>query len=213
LRANRVTPLVPGLILGLGCLLLFKAGSQEDAPLRVPLRNLPSTMLGAAGTDREISQEEQQVAGMSTYLLREFGEQGGPQFSVYVGYYPSQTQGRTIHSPKNCLPGSGWEPLAAREQQIVAGGTRVTVNRYELANGDRRALVYYWYQGRGRVSANEYRVKLNLLRDAAIRGRTEEALVRVVFPLSAAVSDSAAEAMAQEVSRQVIPALTDLLPT
>jgi EpsI family protein len=130
-----------------------------------------------------------------------------------VGYYPSQTQGRTIHSPKNCLPGSGWEPLEAREEQITAGGTQVTVNRYELANGDRRALVYYWYQGRGRVASNEYGVKLDLLRDAAIRGRTEEALVRVVVPLSPTVTDSAAEAMARRVSSEVIPTLTDLLPT
>jgi len=205
--------LVPGLILGFGCLLLLKSGSQEDAQLRVPLSNLPPKMLDITGTDREISPEEQQVAGMSAYLLRDFGEAGGPQFSIYVGYYPSQTQGRTIHSPKNCLPGSGWEPLAAREEPITARGNQVTVNRYELANGDRRALVYYWYQGRGRVAANEYRVKLNLLRDAALRGRTEEALVRVVVPLSPAVSDSAAEAMAQEISRQVIPALSDLLPT
>lgn len=206
-------PMVPGLILGFGCLLLLKAGSQEDAELRAPLQTLPPMMLGITGTDQEISPAEQRVAGMSTYLLRAYGEEGGTQFSVYVGYYPSQTQGRTIHSPKNCLPGSGWEPLEAREERIMAGGALVTVNRYELANGERRALVYYWYQGRGRVAANEYQVKLDLLRDAAIRGRTEEALVRVVFPLSAAITDSAAEAMARQVSGEVIPALTQLLPT
>jgi EpsI family protein len=205
--------LVPCLLMGLGCLLLLKVGRQEGVALRAPLESLPPVLLGLPGTDQEISQEEQLVAGMSTYLLRVFGQDSGPQFSVYVGYYPSQTQGRTIHSPKNCLPGSGWEPLAAREEHLTAGGAQVTVNRYELANGNRRALVYYWYQGRGRVAANEYRVKLDLLRDAAIRGRTEEALVRVVVPLSSAVTDSVAEAMARGISSEVIPALSQLLPT
>lgn len=208
-----VERLVPGLLLGFGCLLLLKVGLQSDVGLRAPLATMPPILMGMAGSDQVIAADEQRVAGMSTYLLRSFGSDSGPQFSVYVGYYPSQTQGRTIHSPKNCLPGSGWEPLAAREDQLMAGGTLVTVNRYELANGDRRALVYYWYQGRGRVAANEYQVKLDLLRDAAIRGRTEEALVRVVVPLSPAVNDSTAEAMARRVSSEVIPALSDLLPT
>jgi EpsI family protein len=213
LPTRGISRLVPGLLLGLGCLLLLKVGRQEDIALRGPLASLPPVLLGVLGRDQVISPEEQRVAGMSSYLLRAFGQDNEPQFSVYVGYYPSQTQGRTIHSPKNCLPGSGWEPLAAREEQLQAGGAQVTVNRYELANGNRRALVYYWYQGRGRVAANEYRVKLDLLRDAAIRGRTEEALVRVVVPLSPAVSDSVAEAMARGISSEVIPALSQLLPT
>jgi len=213
LPTRTLTRLVPGLLLGFGCLLLLKVRLQEDVELRAPLEAMPLTLMGITGADQVISLDEQRVAGMSTYLLRSFGSDSGPQFSVYVGYYPSQTQGRTIHSPKNCLPGSGWEPLAAREEQLVAGRGTVTVNRYELANGSRRALVYYWYQGRGRVAANEYRVKLDLLRDAAIRGRTEEALVRVVVPLSPAVTDSAAEALARQVSSDVIPALAELLPT
>ena len=88
----------------------------------------------------------------------------------------------------------------------------VSVNRYLLANGERRALVYYWYQGRGRVAANEYRVKLDLLHDATFRGRTEEALVRIVIPLTRGVSDSLAEVMLQKVAAQLIPQLREVLP-
>ena len=58
------------------------------------------------------------------------------------------------------------------------------MNRYVLKNGAATAVVYYWYQGRGRVVANEYAVKWNLLRDAAVAGHTEEALVRVVVPVA-----------------------------
>ncbi len=203
----------PGVILAAGCLLLLKAGLQRDMPLRGSLETLPSTLLGSTGTDQVIGADEQRVAGMSQYLLRSYGPDSASRFSVYVGYYTSQRQGKTIHSPKNCLPGSGWEPLAAREEELAVGGKMVKVNRYELANHDQRALVYYWYQGRGRVAANEYRVKLDLLRDAAIRGRTEEALVRIVVPLSDTVSDSAAETVARAVSSQIIPALAQLLPT
>jgi EpsI family protein len=201
------------MLLGVGCLLLLKVGRQESLPLRAPLTSLPQVMSGLKGRDGTMDEAEQAVAGMSEYLLREFEDSTGTRLSIYVGYYPSQTQGRTIHSPKNCLPGSGWEPLAAREELIATGGIEVPVNRYELANGNRRVLVYYWYQGRGRVAANEYRVKLDLLRDATLRGRTEEALVRVVVPLSASVSDSAAEVMARDAATDLIPRLREVLPS
>jgi EpsI family protein len=65
-----------------------------------------------------------------------------------------------------------------------------------LKKGAATAVVYYWYQGRGRVVADEYAVKWNLLRDAALAGHTEEALVRVVVPVRAsrATTDTAAAA-------------------
>jgi EpsI family protein len=203
---------VPVTLLALGCLLLFRVGQQQALPLRAPLASLPQVLLGFEGHDDSIPEEEQAVAGMSDYLLRSYGSAGEEHLSVYVGYYPSQTQGHTIHSPKNCLPGSGWEPLAARVDRVAAGGAMVSVNRYLLANGERRALVYYWYQGRGRVAANEYRVKLDLLHDATFRGRTEEALVRIVIPLTRGVSDSLAEVMLQKVAAQLIPQLREVLP-
>jgi EpsI family protein len=85
------------------------------------------------------------------------------------------------------------------------------VNRYLLVNSGRRALVYYWYQGRGRVEADEYRVKLQLLRDSALRGRTEEALVRVVVPVNGDERD--ATALATWVAGQLLPAVGRVLPT
>jgi EpsI family protein len=118
---------------------------------------------------------------MSDYLLRLYGADSTRyQFSVYVGYYEEQVQGRSIHSPKNCLPGAGWEALASTTVEITTPEGPRRVNRYLLQNQGARALVLYWYQGRGRIESNEYVVKWNLLRDAALRQRSDEALVRVV---------------------------------
>lgn len=134
-----------------------------------------------------------------------------PPFSLYVGFYGSQAQGRTIHSPKNCLPGSGWEALNAREARVVAGGEEVPVNRYLLQRGDERVLVLYWYQGRGRVQANEYRVKLDLLKDSALHNRSDEALVRIVVPIES--SEEQAFQAAAEIAARVIPAVYTALPS
>jgi len=70
--------------------------------------------------------------------------------------------------------------------------------------------VYYWYQGRGRVESNEYWVKLQLLRDSALRGRSDEALVRVVVPVVS--GDSAAAELGRRVSAELVPEIYRVLP-
>jgi EpsI family protein len=166
---------------------------------------------------------EQRVAGVSDYVFRVFGPDSTPAFSVYVGYYESQATGRTIHSPRNCLPGAGWQTVESGKTSIEVPGEAapVTVNRYLLANGPSQAIVYYWYQGRGRVAHSEYRVKWDLLRDAIARGRTEEALVRIVVPVASAPGFTAdawrkqvseAEAVARSVARDLIPRVSSALP-
>jgi EpsI family protein len=202
---------LPAGILGLGCLLLGAGHTQQTpAPLSAPLTTLPTELEGYRGADRTISDEERRVAGVSAYLFRGFTQDSAVAFSVYVGYYDRQVQGKTIHSPKNCLPGAGWEVVSAREEQLEVGSRSVPVNRYTLVNAGNKAVVYYWYQGRGRVESNEYRVKLQLLRDSALRGRSEEALVRVVVPVLG--SEAEAAALARRVSARLVPEMFRVLP-
>ncbi len=100
----------PAAVLGAGCLLLFGVQLQRPIRLQQPLSAMPLVVAGYNGVDRVISKEEQAVAGMSDYIFRVFNTDSS-LFTVYVGYYESQTTGQTIHSPKNCLPGAGWEAL------------------------------------------------------------------------------------------------------
>jgi EpsI family protein len=97
---------------------------------------------------------------------------------------------------------------------VMAADGPHLVNRYLLKNGAQQAVVYYWYQGRGRVVASEYLVKWDLLRDAALEGHTEEALVRVIVPV--APSDSmqvGADELAQKVAPRLLDEVSKVLPT
>jgi EpsI family protein len=212
----------PAALLGAGCFLLFGSHLQRIVSLDRPLRAMPLELAGYDGSDRQVSADEQRVAGMTDYIFRTFSRDSTTAFSVYVGYYDSQTTGRTIHSPKNCLPGAGWEAIESGNTSLDIDGRAVTVNRYMLANGSSRALVYYWYQGRGRVAYSEYRVKWDLLRDAMRFGRTEEALVRIVVPIPAGRGSQDAtlpqgvmdaEQVASTAALQLVPRVYDLLPT
>jgi EpsI family protein len=203
-------------VLVLGCTLLIGVRAQLSPQLRRPLESvLPKEVDGMGGTDVEVPEAEAQVAAFTDYALRVYQEAGdsvrpGSWASVYLGFYDKQSRGKTIHSPRNCLPGGGWEALASQAQTLQVGGESITVNRYLLQNGSVQAIVLYWYQGRGRVAHNEYLVKWDLLRDAATRRRTDEALVRIVVPI--VESEEASFQLASKLAARLKPALDEAMP-
>ena len=195
---RRIGAYVPASILFAGCALLWHAHSQAALPLDAPLAGVLSQVDGYEVTDQTFSDAERRVAGMTDYVARAYRRDTTVVFSTLVSYYDKQAQGKTIHSPRNCLPGAGWEILTPGTRTLAVDGSPHVVNSYVLKNGSNTALTYYWYQGRGRVSANEYMVKWNLLRDATLLGHTEEALVRVIVPIRSAAADSLTTAHAHD---------------
>lgn len=209
----------PAGILLIGCAFVWNARSQDAVPLNAPLSSVLPAVSGYQATDQKLTSDEIRVAGMTNYVARVFRRDSAYAFSTFVSYYERQTQGRTIHSPRNCLPGAGWEVLTPGTTRVPFEGVPRTVNRYVLKNGPATALVYYWYQGRGRIVANEYAVKWNLLRDAAVAGHTEEALVRVVVPVIAPKSGAtqtsalaAADSVAADISARLVREVARALP-
>jgi EpsI family protein len=173
----------PAVVLAAGYLMVAGARGQKPVELAAPIDGVLASVDGYKAANLKISDDEQRVAGMTNYVMRTYSRDSQLAFTTLVAYYDRQTRGKSIHSPRNCLPGAGWEVLSGGTDVVVSRGESFVVNRYMLKNGPARAVVYYWYQGRGRVVANEYAVKWNLLRDAALKGHTEEALVRVVVPV------------------------------
>ncbi|AMW04151.1 exosortase C-terminal domain/associated protein EpsI [Gemmatimonas phototrophica] len=216
----RISVFVPTAALGLGVLLVSGMREQYAVESKAPMNNVSMDIPGYTARDIVVADEERRVAGMSDYMLRSYEMDSSALFTAYVGYYDRQVQGKSIHSPKNCLPGAGWEILNTAPVAAPSGRAGETMNRVMLANKGSRALVYYWYQGRGRIESNEYKVKWDLLRDAASYGRTEEALVRIVVPLSTpkdiAQGDEAvvqrADSVAMSVAARLIPAVDAVMP-
>jgi len=202
-------------VMVVGALFTVGIDTQRALPLRVPLDEaIPTEIAGLEASRLELSDGERRVLAATDYVLRSYdapadsGTAGSA--SLYVGYYDRQTQGKTIHSPKNCLPGAGWTALQSTPATVSTTTGGVTVNRYVVQNGEQQALVLYWYQGRGRVASNEYVVKWELLRDAALHGRSEEALVRIVVDIDE--SEDQAFDLAARIAATVVPSLAAALP-
>jgi EpsI family protein len=131
---------------------------------------------------------------------------------LFVAWFRTQ-QGRTRqpHSPKVCLPASGWTPQVVDGVTLDTSAGAITVNRYIVANGMQRAVVLYWYQTPRRVIAGEWAAKLWLVADALRDKRTDTALVRVTA-WSDGGRDEAATTVATGFARELYPRLREFLP-
>lgn len=184
MRARAVA--VAALILLASVYVRFVAASARDVT-REPLDRFPLEIAGWTGESLPpLDDATARVLGADEYLNRRYVQPGGgAAVDLFVAYYRSQQHGDAIHSPRNCLPGAGWEPVSQSETTLrPAGGEPVSVNRYVIRKGLDRRVVFYWYQGRGRMVSNEYANKGWLVIDAMRTGRTDGALVRAITPAS-----------------------------
>ena len=203
----------------LGAAYVARASKTEVVPSRQPLSLFPYDIGGWNGQKAEdFPPDVLEVLGVDEYINRVY--QSNRRYAgLYVGYYQSQRQGDTIHSPLNCLPGSGWEPVSKSYVDIPvqspAGETVVTVNRYVVQKGLDRQVVLYWYHSHGRVVANEYRSKIFMVYDAVRLNRTDAALVRVISPRLGQDQDAEirAEETAVEFVKVVFPLLGKYIPS
>jgi EpsI family protein len=195
---------------------LYAASRPEEVPLREPLAGLPFAIGAWTGEPLpDFDAAVEALLGADEYVHRAYASAPDRAVALYLGYYSSQRHGDSIHSPLNCLPGSGWQPVSHSYLAIPIESSSIRVNRYVVRKGLERNVVLYWYQSRGRVVASEYWSKLYLIYDALRLNRTDAALVRVIAPVagSGAAAEAAATSDAVDFVRATFPLLGRYLPS
>jgi EpsI family protein len=181
-----------------GSLQLLSHG--EPVLSKKPFSEFPLAINGHwEGKELGIERDVLDVLKLTDYMMRVYvparTEQADSGFRLpvylYVGYYGSQRTGATYHSPKNCLPGAGWQFVEAEPAVVTGpGGIEVTVNKVLIQKGLDKQVILYWYQDRGRVMASEYWAKAYLMWDAMTMHRTDGSLVRISLPVRTSVEDA-----------------------
>jgi EpsI family protein len=194
---------------------------------RHPPRNSFAMFPDAAGDWNCLEREEMEQRtianlGVTDYLICTFTS---PRFeipvSVYLGYHQSQvsTDGgggaeTRIHPPAHCLPGSGWNIIDSDRENISFSGLPqqpADARRTVIAKGDARQLVFYWYQERGRVIADDWMKIGYLFWDRARVQRTDGALVRFTAPIIRG-NDEASSAALHDLAEAISPLLPSYIP-
>jgi len=208
-------------VLIVSAVLLFFFGMQvwltatPVAPKRARLADFPAALGNwSMRTNDSLPDDVLAVLKPDDYLQRSYKSSTGPELGVFIAYYAAQRAGESMHSPKNCLPGSGWEPI--ERSTIVIGrdsaGNPLEANYFVVQKGTTRAAVIYWYQESGRVIASEYWGKAFLVWDGVKTGRHDGAIIRLVVPVEHDESPNHAVKAAVAFAQELRPVLPKFLP-
>ena len=206
--------LVSAAVLLAALLALHLRSPGEAVPIRRTLDAFPESIGGwQSRQDSPLPAGTVDLLKIDDYLMRRYVDERGSSLWLYVGYWASQRRGAAqVHSPRNCLPASGWEPIEASRLTIDVPGRRdsLTVNRYLIQKDREMQVVVYWYHAQGTPIAGEIPAKIHLMRSAVFRSRTDGALVRVSSPVSGGTTQTT-ERLVRYV-QALYPLLADYLP-
>jgi exosortase D (VPLPA-CTERM-specific) len=224
LRPQRVSvPLVGSaiVVVALAVVSLLMPYRVDATPGRAQFLDFPLRLGPWQGQRGALESVYLDTLKLDDYLLADYSNLGtdagqSNDVNLYVAYYAAQPTGlATIHTPKNCLPGGGWAIRDFGQRTLSdmnIGGHPLRVNRALVQRGDQRAIVYYWFQERGRSITNEYAVKVLMFWDAITRNRTDGAMVRLMTPLAAGSAESNADGRLLSFARLAAPVLPRFVP-
>ena len=211
------TPLLAGSALLLLATLSVPSVAPEEFAVtaRESLVDFPLQLGAWQGTPAQLEQQYLTALQMDDYLLADYMDSSRHPVNVYVAYYQSPKKGRSSHSPKQCIPGGGWditsfEPL--RMDQVSGLKSGETVNRVVIQKGGHKQIVYYWFKQRDRWMTSEYFVKFFLFWDSLTRQRADGALVRLTAEVRAGESEAVADGKLQTMAGLVAPLLSRFVP-
>jgi EpsI family protein len=211
------------LFLALNFYTYYFLGREQIIPPRVNFALFPMQLGDWKCKQKErMTPETEKNLGATDYLICEFRSGSGlPPVGLYVGYHATQVREEgggsgesMIHPPAHCLPGSGWDIIASEKMNLdLPGlpGRPARVNRLVIAKAEARQVVYYWYQERGTVIADDWQKIVELFWSRATRHRSDGSLVRFTVPLFRG-REAEADTAFQELAAQAVPLLPAYVP-
>jgi EpsI family protein len=174
---------------------------RKPAFLGRPLNQIDRRINGwQAGADETLEASVLSVLKPTEYLSRSYTSGNAPPLGLFISFYAQQRAGESMHSPKHCLPGSGWEIWKHDSAKVPYKGGFAEINKFSIQNGGRRFLVFYWYQSRNRIVASEYLGKFLLVRDSLFDNQTSGSIVRITVP-----DDAESAAQGEKFAAAIIP--------
>jgi EpsI family protein len=159
------------------------ADNRKPESLAQPLDSIGTNIAGFSGNagNLPLGPGAWEALKCDAYLSRVY-RKSGIDADLFIAYYAQQRSGESMHSPKHCLPGAGWEIWDYASTNVAAGGRDFKINKYSISHDGDRRLVLYWYQSKTRIIASEYLGKILLARDALLRNSTAGSIVRIIVP-------------------------------
>jgi EpsI family protein len=207
--------LVVAIILITGIIFLNLSPDSKVIPIKKPLETFPKEINDWTYNEQVIfSDKIAALLGVDDYIQFKYISPDKKKIDLYVSYFSSQKEGKGFHSPRNCMPGAGWDVVRCEPTQLVIHHSKpvtIEINKMIMQKGAERAMVFYWFQSRGRFIRSEYMQKIYLVLDSILKRRTDGSFVRIMMPMEKGDKEQEIENL-KEFAEQVIYILKEYLP-
>lgn len=187
----------------------------EDIKSNKPFSTFPKVIGEWTGKEDRFEEKVYEVLGVDDSFLGHYRAPDGRYVQLYVGFYQSQKEGELIHSPKNCMPGAGWNIVRTSIEELPPSDMnprKMKTIRLDLKKGDQRQIMLYWFQSRGRIITSEYMEKVYLVLDSITRHRTDGSFVRLMAPVMDGNEQKTVEAL-KSFTGFLAPILNEYIPS
>lgn len=207
--------IIISVIMLLGVLASRYIENSEQTKLIVPFAEFPMHIGKWIGQVEYFDDDIYNYLGVNDSLLCNYRDNDGHYMQLYIGFYRSQREGQLIHSPKNCMPGSGWNIISNSLEDLNLQRETLKnkkVIKLILQKGIEKQVVLYWFHSRGRVINSEYLQKIYLVWDSITRNRTDGSFVRIISPV---YNDDEDETLSyiRDFSRTIFPIIDRHIPS
>lgn len=206
-------------IMVLSMIVLRLSSHSESIKPNKPFGTFPMVIGPWTGATSTFDQEVYDILGVDDSILANYQTTDEQSVQLYVGFYQSQKEGDLIHSPKNCMPGSGWNIAKTSIETVDVGQTdkqtgnenNINVIKLILVKGSQKQVVLYWFHSRGRIISSEYMQKIWLVVDSITKHRTDGSFVRLISPVIEN-EDKTLEIL-KDFTRTIYPYLNEYIPS
>jgi EpsI family protein len=198
------------ILLGIAAFYVYTR-SEADIPINTPLDSFPQragdwSMTGQARFDERVLA----VLLPTDYLSRSYVDSAGDKLSLYIGFHNGGPKSGPIHSPKQCLPGSGWNRLKQEIRSVRVGGEDIPYVSAIYQKDSEKQLFLYWFQVRDQILTNEYALKLAMIKNSVLSNRRDSAFIRL--SAMATEGEEKATEIGEKFIRDFFPAIRQALP-
>jgi EpsI family protein len=201
------------MMLTMVCLTYLSHG--ENIRPNKPLSTFPKKIGEWVGEERRFDKKVYDILGVDDSFLSNYRTPDGRPVNLYIGFYQSQRQGDLIHSPKNCMPGAGWNVIETSKAYLIhenIDAAKKQISKLLLQNGAQKQVMFYWFQSRGRIISSEYMQKIYLVIDSITRHRTDGSFVRLMAPVINH-DEAMAEKSLEDFAKILFPILKEYIPS
>ncbi len=188
--------------------------AAEEIHPNKALSGFPRQIGEWTGTEKFFDKNIYDILKVSDSFLADYYNPDGYPIYLYIGFYQSQREGELIHSPKNCMPGAGWNIEQSYLEELETPQTgKVKVIKLILQRGANKQVMLYWFHSQGRIISSEYMQKIYLVWDSVTRRRTDSAFLRLITPVIKSEDETAAVNRLKDFAEDIMPLLFEYIPS